>query len=128
MVSLYDIIQRLHPDAEPEMSVEVRGGKITRWGLADPRPTRADLDAARLPALRESKRQEMRRAAFSEMDTHLIDGYPERDLIFIILDKAQGVNDPRLSALADIRERLADKTAYIDDPARTEAELEAVSW
>jgi hypothetical protein len=125
---VFAILQHMYPGMSGYY--EVLDNEISMWdeSVLGTRPTDTQLADNWIDALRHLKRREMRRAAFAEMDTHLMDGYPERDLIFIILDKAQGINDPRLPTLADIRKRLKDKEAYIRDPARTQAELEAVSW
>ena len=127
MVSLYEIIQHLYPDAEPEMNVEVRDGRVLRWELSQPQPTLAELDGAKLPALKDQKLQEVRRAAFGEMDALLMSGYEDRDLIFIILRRSLGDTDPRLARLRTIWDALKAKETIIQ-AASDEATLGAITW
>lgn len=127
MVSLYDIIQYLYPNAAPEMNVTVRNEQIVLWGLAVPRPTPAEIDAARLPVLKNSKRLEMRRAAFQEQDTLLAPGYEDRDYIHVILAALQRNPDPRQGALMTIKQKLDTKLSAVD-AATTQADVSVITW
>lgn len=100
------------------------GARLVHWNEArlGPRPTDQQLADAELPAAREAKRAEMRRAFSAECRADLGDPY-----------EAYGelAANPRGAAANRFNERFAKLRShfqYIDNPGRTVAEIEAVSW
>ena len=121
------VVMRLYPDADPsDFSVSQEPGeqpKITRWNEATlgPRPTESQLRDAWLPALKEQKIVEIRRRVVSEADAVM----PVWEFIYITRAR---IADSRTTTLEAIAKKGRDMETWINDPARTEAQLQTVSW
>ena len=120
MVSLYDVIQYLYPDAAPEMNVQVRDEKITRWGLPSPQPTAGELTDAALPTLKKLKKAEIRARVVSECEALM----PVYEMIYCVRAR---IVDPRLVTLDAIAKKGRDLEARVN-AAATEADVLVVAW
>lgn len=113
---------------QPQGGYDVRvpeGGTepyIAHWDDSfRPQPTQAELEAAYPDALREQKRAEIRAGLVRDCEAIM----PIYELVYCLRAR---VSDPRLSGLDALAKRVRDLEAYIDNPARTVAELETVDW
>ena len=120
------IIQR-HPNAVPSVDFSVRdegdGQYIAYWNEAKlgPRPTDQQIRGAWIPALKAQKIAEVRRRVVSECESLM----PVYEMLYCIRAR---INDPRLTTVDGISKKGRDMETWINDPARTEAQLQAVSW
>lgn len=121
------VLAYLYPGADPsELSVAKERGeeaRITHFdeGSLGPQPTQAELEEAYLPAIREQKRTYIR----AEVNRRASGIMPIWEFVYLT---SQGISDPRMSDLQDIARRGRELEAYIDDPARTVEEIEAITW
>ncbi len=119
-MSLYDVIQYLYPGAAPEMNVEVRDEKITRWDLPSPQPTAGQLADAILPALKKLKIAEIRRRVVSDCEVLM----PVYEMLYCVRAR---IVDPRLAQMDAIAAKGRTLEARVN-AAATEAEVLAVIW
>ena len=125
------ILEYLHPGKEEHY--EIRGSDngpyLFAWNEATlgPQPTKADLQAVWIPALKEQKMTEVRRRAEAETEAVMPRYARER----AGRDMARG-RSPRTERQVSDLDAIADKAMqmedYINDPARTEAELLVLNW
>lgn len=99
---------------------EVRFGRWDEAIMGRVVPTEAELQAARLPALKEHKVREIRSRLVAEAEALM----PVYEYIYVTRAR---INDPRTSQLEALARKARDLEARVG-AARTKTEVEAVAW
>ena len=127
-------LQKLYPSADPASDFKADEGGIIHWNEArlGPRPDRAEIDAARLPALRDARKREMgERARADFAAAYPNGGSVERDMM-----KRKFPVNPRTNRDVEIQDRLLASLQAIDAAGtalgltleQAEAQIRAVAW